>query len=127
MKKYEEDEGRRPLDVSQQRKYIGFDVMSVDPRPDGTDHRTIEVKSTRGKGIPDAFDTEFTRGLKFVATHLYLVRFAKRGNEPISLRIVPKAEIDKFSDEHRLGYRITFAQRLQRKVEGTEFKEWPLP
>jgi len=93
---HEKRMGREPVDVSQKRNFVGFDIVSVDRH--GTDHRTIEVKSTTGEGIPDAFETEFTRGLRFVATRLYVVAFKKDEVTAESLHIIPKEEIDKYSN-----------------------------
>ena len=90
---YEKRCGREPVDVSRGRKFPGLDVMSID-NIDGH-HGSIEVKATNGGGIPDAFETEFTRGLRFVATHLYVVNFKDR--KPSSLHIVPKNVIDQYS------------------------------
>lgn len=88
--------------------------MSIDT--DGEDHRTIEVKGTSKKRrIPDAFETEFTRKLKFVATHLYLVRFDDEGKRG-KIHILPKKEIDKYSDQHREVSHIKFSNELQNDI-----------
>lgn len=110
---YEESEGRNPVDVSS-GQHIGYDILSVDS--DGEDHRTIEVKGGSSGGIPDAFETEFTRKLKFVATHLYFVLFGdeeKKGK----IHIIPKKEIDKYSDQHREVSHIKFASGLQNSID----------
>jgi hypothetical protein len=120
---YEKRTGREPLDVSQKRNFVGFDIISVDRH--GKDHRTIEVKSTTGEGIPDAFETEFTRGLRFVATHLYVVTFKKDEQTVDSLHIVPKEEIDKLSDSHRMVQHIKFASALKTRLRNGEFKQPP--
>ena len=115
---YEKKSGREPLDVSKKRNFVGFDIISVDRH--GNDHRTIEVKSTTSEGIPDAFETEFTRGLRFVATHLYVVGF---GKDVIGLHVIPKEEIDKFSDRHRMVQHIKFASALKTKLRKGDFKQ----
>ncbi|KXA99877.1 hypothetical protein AKJ41_04720 [candidate division MSBL1 archaeon SCGC-AAA259O05] len=67
--KYEKEKGREPIDVSKSDSHIGFDVISTGEK----EARTIEVKATESEtGIPDAFSTEFTRDMKFVASHLYI-------------------------------------------------------
>lgn len=118
---HENRTGREPLDVSQKKNFVGFDIISVDRH--GKDHRTIEVKSTAGEGIPDAFETEFTRGLRFVATHLYVVRFKKDEQTVDSLHIIPKEEIDKVSDSHRMVQHIKFASALKTRLRSGEFKQ----
>jgi len=118
---YEKKGGREPLDVSQKRNFVGFDVISVDRH--GNDHRTIEVKSTTSEGIPDAFETEFTRGLRFVATHLYVVAFGKDAKDVVSLHVIPKEEIDKFSGRHRMVQHIKFASALKTKLRKGDFKQ----
>jgi len=118
---YEKRMSREPLDVSQKRNFVGFDIISVDRH--GKDHRTIEVKSTTGEGIPDAFETEFTRGLRFVATHLYVVRFRKDEQTVDSLHIVSKEEIDKLSLSHRMVQHIKFASALKTRLRNGEFKQ----
>jgi len=118
---YERKMGREPLDVSQKRNFVGFDIISVDR--DKKDHRTIEVKSTASVGIPDAFETEFTRGLRFVATHLYVVAFKKDEVTVESLHIIPKEEIDKYSDSHKMVQHIKFASTLKTRLKNGEFKQ----
>jgi hypothetical protein len=56
---YERKHGRNPTDVSKNKSFTGFDIISIDK--DDSNHRTIEVKATAKGGIPDAFETEFTR------------------------------------------------------------------
>jgi hypothetical protein len=118
---YERKMGREPLDVSQKRNFVGFDIISVDR--DKKDHRTIEVKSTTGVGIPDAFETEFTRGLRFVATHLCVVAFKKDEETVENLHIIPKEEIDKYSDSHKMVQHIKFASTLKTRLKNGEFKQ----
>jgi len=114
---FEKKQGREPLDVSRQRRFVGFDVISVDKH--GTDHRTIEVKTTEHRGIPDAFENEFTRQLRFVATHLYVV-YVK--GETKRLHIIRKKEIDKFADKHISTQHIRFASALMTKMKKGEFE-----
>jgi len=118
---YEKRMGREPLDVSQKRNFVGFDIISVDRH--GKDHRTIEVKSTTSEGIPDAFETEFTRELRFVATHLYVVMFRKDEKTVESLHIIPKEEIDKYSANHRMVQHIKFASALKTRLKNGKFKQ----
>lgn len=123
---WETKNGREPKDVSQNRNFIGFDIMSIDNN--GKNHRTIEVKSTEVKadksfGIPDAFETEFTRRLKFVATHLYVVVFEKKSDTVSSLHVIPKEEIDKYSKKHIIVQHIKFASELQTRLNNDEFKQ----
>lgn len=123
--RYEERNGREPRDVSRGRKFPGIDIISFDGEGD---FRSIEVKATKGSGIPDAFETEFTRQLKFVATHLYVVRF-KRGGGFDSLHVVPKKVIDQYStpDKHGTAHRIVqhikFASGLMNRIARGEFQE----
>jgi len=125
VKDYETRNGRNPVDVSKGRKFPGIDIISIDISKD--DHRTIEVKATKGEGIPDAFETEFTPGLKFVATHLYVVRFEEDGKFD-SLHIVPKDVIDEYSTSdrygtaHRIVRHIKFASGLQTKIKNGCFR-----
>lgn len=118
---FEKNQGREPVDVSRKRNFVGFDIISVDRQ--GSDHRTIEVKSTASEGIPDAFETEFTRGRRFVATHLYVVTFAKDEKTVESLHVIPKEEIDKYSDSHMMVQHIKFASALKTRLKNGEFKQ----
>lgn len=118
---YEKKEGRSPTDVSKKRKFVGFDIMSVSPKEE--DHRTIEVKTTKGIGIPDAFGNEFTRELRFVATHLYVVCIAKEGETVNSLHIIPKKEIDKYNKNHKISQHIRFASQLTTRLKNGDFNQ----
>jgi len=51
-------------------KWIGFDLLAMK----GDEIRFIEVKGTaKPFAIPDMAETEFTRNLTLIATHLYIV------------------------------------------------------
>jgi hypothetical protein len=86
--KYEITRGWNPKDVSGNRTFIGYDIVSLGP---GGETRLIEVKGTRNKhGIPDMTETEFTRNLTLIATHLYIV--GNINSEPL-LYIIPRKEL----------------------------------
>lgn len=122
---YEKHQGRRPLDVSRGRKFPGIDIISAGE--DVEDLITIEVKATRSREIPDAYETEFTRGARFVATHLYVVRFTQDGRVD-SLHVVPKSVIDEYStpDKHGSAHRtiqhVKFASGLKTRMRKDEFR-----
>ena len=90
---YERKRGRRVVDVQSNGKFRGFDLFSFSK--DKKDIRTIEVKGTAGKGIPDCFETEFTRNKKLMATHMYVVCF-ENPKKPILYTIPASA----FLPEH---------------------------
>jgi hypothetical protein len=113
---YERKQKRKPVNVSTKNEFVGFDVISISH--DGK-HRTIEVKTTqREKSIPDGFENEFTRSLKLVATHLYVVYFDKANKS--HLYIVPKKEVDKC--KHREHRTIRFNSTLQNQIKKFEQK-----
>ncbi len=113
---YEKEQKRKPIDVSKNKNFVGFDIISIDPKKN--DHRLIEVKATETeKGIPDAYANEFTRNLKFVATHLYVVKF--KGNKS-TLYIIPKKEIDKY--EHKIFPHVRFNHKLKTEIEKFKVK-----
>jgi hypothetical protein len=59
----------------------------------GNELRFIEVKGTeKGFSIPDMIETEFTRNLTLIATHLYIVGNIKE--KPI-LYIIPREAFKK--------------------------------
>ncbi len=72
---YETQQGRTVVDVQSDKQFRGFDVFSFSK--DKKDIRTIEVKGTERKnGIPDCFETEFTKEKRLIATHMYVVNFS---------------------------------------------------
>ena len=92
---YEEKLGRNVVDVQSNRNFRGFDLFSFSKK-DKNDIKTIEVKGTNSStGIPDCFETEFTRSKKLIATHMYVVSFANLRN-PV-LYIIPA---NAFKPEH---------------------------
>lgn len=90
---YEIKHGKNVVDVQSDKKFRGFDVFSFSK--DKKDIRTIEVKGTTGAGIPDCFETEFTRDKRLIATHMYVVKYEKL-KKPI-LYIIPASA---FKPEH---------------------------
>ncbi len=120
--KFEKRRGREAVDVSHNRRFVGYDVISVEPQ--GSDHRTIEVKASKQPlpDIPDAFETQFTRTMRFVPTHLYVVMFGKDGRTVQSLHVIPKEEIDDHALEHRQVMGIKFASALKKKLREGKFR-----
>jgi hypothetical protein len=119
---YETKMKRNPQNVSRDREFGGFDILSeVD---DGKPLK-IEVKSTFGKGIPDAYESEFTENLRFVATHLYVVCFEKETKKFKALHIISRKEVNKYQKKHKVVQRVRFASALQTKLNHGEFKENP--
>lgn len=112
---YEKKHGRTVVDVQSDRKFRGFDIFSFSK--DKKDIRTIEVKGTAGDGIPDCFETEFTRDKRLIATHMYVVSY-KNINKP-TLYIIPASA---FKPEHlktTMHYRISapFKTRILPKYK----------
>lgn len=107
---YEKSKSREPEDVSRGRLFHGFDIISRNNT--GEIVRLIEVKgSTKKQSIPDAYETEFSRDLKLIATHLYLVGSIEK--EPI-LYIIPREKIKKEHLKPKLGFR--FSSTFQTKI-----------
>jgi hypothetical protein len=117
---YETKMKRNPRNVSRDRKFVGYDILSKSS--DGKALK-IEVKSTFGKGIPDAYESEFSKDLRFVATHLYVVCFDKKTEDFKALHIIPKKEVNKYQKKHKVVQRVRFASALQTKLNHGEFKE----
>ncbi len=91
---YEKNHDRNVVDVQTNKNFRGFDIFSFSE--DKKDIRTIEVKGTERKnGIPDCFETEFTRQKKLIATHMYVVNYSNP-ELPI-LYIIPASA---FKPEH---------------------------
>lgn len=68
----------------------------------------IEVKgSTKKRGIPDAFQTEFDQNRKLIADFLYIVRFDGSAHEIYALS---KEVIDSYS--HNIVYHIKLSSSL---------------
>lgn len=113
---YEIKQGRNVLDVQTNKNFRGFDIFSFSK--DKKDIRTIEVKgTTRKNGIPDCFETEFTRNKKLIATHMYVVNFVNL-KKP-DLYIIPASA---FKPEHlreTIHYKIssTFKTKILPKYK----------
>lgn len=110
--KYERDRGFKPLDVSRNRTFIGYDIISRGP---DDEVRLIEVKGTSHEwGIPDMVDTEFTPRLTLLATHLYVV-----GNitKTPKLYIVPRKDLKPEYLEKKITYHVkrAFQNQLPEK------------
>jgi len=106
---YEKSQRREPENVSHEHLFRGFDIIS---RKKGKIERLIEVKgSTKKQFMPDAYESEFGRSLKLVASHLYLV--GNINKEPI-LYIIPRAKIKKEYLIEKLTFR--FSSKFQTKV-----------
>lgn len=104
VERYERKQGREVINVQHNQAFKGFDLISISKNK--KDIRTIEVKGTiKEKGIPDCFETEFTRNKKLIATHMYVVSYINL-EKPI-LYIIPASV---FKPEHlkeTLHYRIS--------------------
>jgi hypothetical protein len=108
---YEIHQGREVVDVQTNKGFKGFDLFSFSK--DKSDIRTIEVKGTAKKnGIPDFFETEFTREKKLIATHLYVVYF-ETPQKP-RLHIIPASEISPDDLKEKRGYRISSNFKTQK-------------
>lgn len=113
---YEIKQGRNVLDVQNNKSFRGFDIFSFSK--DRKEIRTIEVKgTTRKNGIPDCFETEFTRNKKLIATHMYVVNFVNF--EKPDLYIIPASA---FKPEHlreTIHYKIssTFKTKILPKYK----------
>lgn len=113
---YEIKQGRNVLDVQTNKNFRGFDIFSFSK--DKKEIRTIEVKgTTRKNGIPDCFETEFTRNKKLIATHMYVVNFVNL--EKPDLYIIPSSA---FKPEHlkeTIHYKIssTFKTKILPKYK----------
>lgn len=100
---YEKKQGRIVVDVQSNRKFRGFDIFSFSK--DNRDIRTIEIKGTRGSGIPDCFETEFTREKRLIATHMYVVSY-ENANSPV-LYTIPASAFKSKHLKKTIHYRIS--------------------
>lgn len=86
----------------------GFDLLATR----SGQSMKIEVKTTtKDPGIPDCFSSEFDDEKKLVADYMYVVRVTRRLKFR-RLDILPKEEVDRYSDKHRIVRRIVIASRL---------------
>jgi len=107
--------GCDPIDVSRKRSIIGYDVLSMDKN--SKIDRTIEVKGTRkGYAIPDAAETEFTRNLTLIATHLYVIGNLDNPNSNPILYIIPRKDMKKeyLSIKRTIHFSTTFQKLLPK-------------
>lgn len=110
---YEEKLGRNVVDVQSNRNFRGFDLFSLSKK-DKTDIKTIEVKGTNSSaGIPDCFETEFTRSKRLIATHMYVVSFSNP--KKIVLYIIPASAFKPEYLSEVIHYKI--CRELTNKLE----------
>lgn len=112
-KRYEKNRtDTKPKDVS--RNGRGYDL-------EGSDGRKIEVKGCRSKqGIPDAHMNEFHREtLKLRADYLYVVRFDN--GQAVGLYTIPKAEVDRDSEDHMRIEHVRLVYDLRKKLMNRGF------
>jgi hypothetical protein len=91
-------------------KWIGFDLLAMK----GDDLRFIEVKGTaKPFAIPDMAETEFTRNLTLIATHLYVVGNVR---ENPKLYIIPRRCFKKgyFSIKRTVHFKRKFNDEIQK-------------
>ena len=98
--------------------------------------RTIEVKTTQTKGVPDAFETEFThldKHPEFGPDYLLVVRVRKGGEpgwEPTGGHLVSKNEIDLYKEEkegkkeHKIVAHVKFSSTFQKELWDKKIGEW---
>jgi len=101
--KYENKKGRQVIDMQNNPKFRGFDILSFSKNK--KDVRAIEVKGTQKGGIPDLFETEVSRNNKLIATHLYVVKFNKE-KKAEKLFVIPASAIKPEYLSKTLHYRI---------------------
>ena len=101
--------------------YSGYDLLV---QMNGSAPLKVEVKGTRGTGIPDAHDTEFTSGKnpKFKADVLCLVRL-DNNYELKDLVILSNCEINSERFKHKTLTRYRFSSRLKRDLNDKKIGE----
>ena len=93
-------------DVSGEQKWIGYDLLAIR----GNEFKFIEVKGTEKEfAIPDMIETEFTRNLTLIATHLYVVGNLKKKDKKPVLYIIPRRA---FKKEH---FRVKQLMHFRKK------------
>ncbi len=108
---YEKKRGWEPTDVSHNRSVIGYDVLSRNRN----ELRTIEVKGTRKEyGIPDAAETEFTRNMTLIATHLYVVGNLDNSKLKPILYVIPRKDIKK--QYLKIKQTVHFSSAFQKQL-----------
>jgi hypothetical protein len=113
---FEKKRGWKPTDVSRKRSSIGYDILSTH----ANEIRAIEVKGTRKEyAIPDAAETEFTRNLTLVATHLYIIGNMDNPNAKPVLYIIPRKDIKRehLTIKQTIHFRSTFQKQLPKKYK----------
>lgn len=113
VKEYLERENYEVKNVSHNKDYKGYDILAIKNRVS----IKIEVKcSSRNKGIPDCYSTEFDSDMKFTADYLYIVRLDE-DKKPKSIEILSKEDIDKYSLLHKKKKIIKIASKLKTDLK----------
>jgi Holliday junction resolvase-like predicted endonuclease len=91
------------------KKWIGYDLMAMRKK----EFQFVEVKGTEKEfAIPDMVETEFTRKLTMIATHLYVVGNLNSSKKKPILYVIPR---DAFSRDNFAAKRIV---HFKRKYNG---------
>lgn len=123
-----------------ERLGIGCDLTA---QKDGVEYK-IEVKATRTKGIPDAFENEFEfdnlgKRPRLKADYLMVVWYNKKdgkdGPQPIGATLLTKDVVDRYADrhidsegravnEHKVVKHVKFSLELQKGAWNKQEGEW---
>jgi hypothetical protein len=116
VKEYLEDKGwtvKTSKDAKGKSKWIGYDLLAMK----GNEIRFIEVKGTGEEfGIPDMPDTEFTRNLTLIATHLCIVGNLKKKNKKPVLYVIERNPLRRNRKYLRIKRTIHFSSTFQKRL-----------
>lgn len=110
VKDYLEKEGYECTDVTKRMGFIGFDILA---KKDGKEFK-IEVKtSSKEKGVPDCYTSEFDKNNNLISDFLYIVRLDKKDLSVKRIEILTKEEIDRYAPKHNRVERVRMASKLK--------------
>ena len=105
---YLKSQGKKPINVSTNREHKGYDIL--------LNNEKIEVKcSSKHKGIPDCFGSEFDENNNLVANFLYIVRI--KDMKPYEIQILSKEEFNRYSKLHNKKTIIKISNKLKTDLE----------
>lgn len=101
------------------KKWIGYDLVAMRKK----EFQFVEVKGTKKEfAIPDMVETEFTRKLTMIATHLYVVGNLNSPKKKPILYVIPREAFKRnnFATKRIVHFKRKFDKEFTEKYKKTE-------
>lgn len=101
------------------KKWIGYDLVAMRRK----EFQFVEVKGTKKEfAIPDMVETEFTRKLTMIATHLYVVGNLNNPKKKPILFVIPREAFKRnnFATKRMVHFKKKFDDEFAEKYRRAE-------